>query len=135
VSSESTASDPVRQTLGQKSRTDQHICASWSGLDLASLNPAKPRHYRLAIGRARALMCFSKIPCIAEGYFFFFLPAFFVAFFAFFAFLAMLPSATPKLVQCKSTSTCINIRYTTIAKLILRASKKVNGGHTLAPFG
>jgi hypothetical protein len=42
----------------------------------------------------------------------------------------MLPSATPKLVQCKSTSTCTNTEYTTIAKLILRASKKVNGGHT-----
>src|SRR6266850_6785170 len=42
----------------------------------------------------------------------------------------MLPSATPKLVQCKSTSTCINTEYTTIAKLILCASNKVNGGHT-----
>ena len=39
----------------------------------------------------------------------------------------MLPSAIPKLVQCKSTS-----EYTTIAKLIHRASKKVNGGHTVA---
>jgi DNA end-binding protein Ku len=58
------------------------------------------------------------------------LPVFFFAFFAFFAFLAMLPSATPKLVQCKSTSTCINTEYTTIAKLILCASNKVNGGHT-----
>ena len=29
-------------------------------------------------------------------------------------------------------STCIKIEYTTIAKLILRASKKVNGGHTVA---
>jgi hypothetical protein len=44
----------------------------------------------------------------------------------------MLPSAIPKLVQCKSTSTCINTEYTTIAKLIHRASKKVNGGHTVA---
>src|SRR5258708_30044120 len=42
----------------------------------------------------------------------------------------MLPSATPKLVQCKSTWTCINQEYTTIAKLILCASNKVNGGHT-----
>ena len=42
----------------------------------------------------------------------------------------MLPSAIPKLVQCKSTSTCINTEYTTIAKLILCASNKVNGGHT-----
>jgi hypothetical protein len=71
--------------------------------------------------------------CVGEGYFFFFLPVFF--FFAFFAFLAMLPSAIPKLVQCKSTSTCINTEYTTIAKLILRVSKKVNGGHTVARCG
>jgi hypothetical protein len=42
----------------------------------------------------------------------------------------MLPSATPKFVQCKSTSTCTNTEYTTIAKLIVHASKKVNGGHT-----
>jgi hypothetical protein len=66
---------------------------------------------------------------VDERYFFFFLPVFF---FAFFAFLAMLPSTIPKLVQCKSTSTCRNTEYTTIAKLILRASKKVNGGHTVA---
>jgi hypothetical protein len=32
----------------------------------------------------------------------------------------------------QSTSTCINIEYTTIAKLILRDSKKVNGGQTVA---
>jgi hypothetical protein len=70
--------------------------------------------------------------CAGEGYFFFFLPVAFFAFFAFFAFLAMLPSMIPRLIQCKSTSTCINIEYTTIAKLILRASKKVNGGHTAA---
>ena len=63
-----------------------------------------------------------------NGYFFFFLVVFF-AFFAFFAFLAMLPSVTPKLAQCKSTSTCIGSEYTTIAKLILRASKRVNGRH------
>jgi len=47
----------------------------------------------------------------------------------------MLPSAIPKLVQCKSTSTCINTEYTTIEKLIRRASKKVNGGHTVALCG
>ncbi len=35
----------------------------------------------------------------SNGYYFFFL----AAFFAFFAFLAMLPSVIPKLVQCKST--------------------------------
>jgi len=68
----------------------------------------------------------------AQAYFFF-LPVFFFAFFAFFAFLAMLPSATPKLLQRKSTSTCINIEYTTIAKLTDHASKKVNGGHTKRP--
>jgi hypothetical protein len=71
----------------------------------------------------------AKVLCVGEGYFFFFLPVFF---FAFFAFLAMLPSAIPKLVQCKSTSTCISTEYTTITKLILRASKKVNGDHTTA---
>jgi hypothetical protein len=70
--------------------------------------------------------------CIGEGYFFFFLPVAFFAFFAFFAFLATLPSMIPRLIQCKSTSTCINIEYTTIAKLILRGSKKVNGGRTVA---
>ena len=79
--------------------------------------------------RARALNVSAKVLCVGEGYFFFFLPVFF---FAFFAFLAMLPSAIPKLVQCKSTSTCISTEYTTITKLILRASKKVNGDHTTA---
>jgi hypothetical protein len=53
----------------------------------------------------------------------------FFAFFAFFAFLAMLPSVIPKLAQCKPISTCIHSNYTTIAKLILRASKKVNARH------
>jgi hypothetical protein len=60
---------------------------------------------------------------LSNSYFFFFLADFF---FAFFAFLAMLPSVTPKLAQCKPTSTCINSEYTTIAKLILNASNKVN---------
>ena len=68
-------------------------------------------------------------------FFAYFFTALFAFFFAFFAFLAMLPSAIPKLVQCKSTSTCINTEYTTITKLILRASKKVNGGHTVARCG
>jgi hypothetical protein len=40
-----------------------------------------------------------KVLRVGDGYFFFFLP---VAF-AFFAFLATLPSAIPRLVQCKST--------------------------------
>jgi hypothetical protein len=61
---------------------------------------------------------------LSNSYFFFFLADFF--FFAFFAFLAMLPSVTPKLAQCKPTSTCINSEYTTISKLILSASNKVN---------
>lgn len=73
-------------------------------------------------------MCQAKIRCIGESYFFFFLPVFF---FAFFAFLAMLmPSVIPKLAQRKST--CTNIGYTLIAKLILSASNKVNGSHTTA---
>jgi hypothetical protein len=60
---------------------------------------------------------------LSNSYFFFFLADFF---FAFFAFLAMLPSVTPKLAQCKPTSTCINSEYTTISKLILSASNKEN---------
>jgi hypothetical protein len=66
-------------------------------------------------------------------YFFFIFDVFFAVFFAafavffaFFAFLAILPSVTPKLAQCKSTSTCIRSDYAIIAKLILRASKRVN---------
>src|SRR5512138_1779940 len=60
----------------------------------------------------------------SNGYFFFFFAVFF-AFFAFFAFLAMFPSVTPKL-NASRQSTSINPGYTKIAKLILRASKKVN---------
>jgi len=82
--------------------------------------------------RTRALMCLSKGLCVGEGYFFFFLPVFFFAFLAFLAFLAMLPSTIPKLVQCKSTSTRTNVKYTTIAKLILRVLNKVNSGHAVA---
>jgi hypothetical protein len=73
--------------------------------------------------RARDFICSSER--YLEDYFFFFLPVFF-AFFAVFAFLAMLPSS-PKLVQCKSSIDVQMIAYTTIAKLILRASNKVNG--------
>ena len=40
-----------------------------------------------------------------------------------------------KWVQCKSTSTCLNTKYTTVAKLILRASNKVNGVNTAARCG
>jgi hypothetical protein len=42
--------------------------------------------------------------------------------------LAISPSVIPLLSTMQSTSTCINIKYTTFAKLILRASNKVNGG-------
>jgi hypothetical protein len=50
----------------------------------------------------------------SNGYFFFFLAAFF-AFFAFFAFLAMLPSVVPKSwFSASRQSTCINSDYTTI---------------------
>jgi hypothetical protein len=65
-------------------------------------------------------------------YFFFLFDVFFAVFFAFFAFLAILPSVTPKLAQCKSTSTCIRSDYAITAKLILRASKRVNDRHILA---
>jgi hypothetical protein len=70
--------------------------------------------------------------CVGEGYFFFFLPVFF--FFAFLAFLAMLPSVIPKLFNASRTRHA-KTEYTTIAKLILRASKKVNGGHAVARCG
>jgi hypothetical protein len=64
-------------------------------------------------------------------YFFFLFDVFLAVFFAF-AFLAILPSVTPKVAQCKSTSTCIRSDYAIIAKLILRASKRVNDRHILA---
>jgi hypothetical protein len=65
------------------------------------------------------------------GYFFFFLADFF-AFFAFFAFLAMFSLRGPKSwIDASRPSACMHTEYTTIAKLILRAAKKVNGGHTV----
>jgi hypothetical protein len=68
----------------------------------------------------------------SNGYFFFFLAVFF-AFFAFFAFLAMFPSVVPiRLTHASRPSTCTDSEYTTIAKLILRASKKVNDGRAAA---
>jgi len=79
------------------------------------------------MAKPRTRLDVSQLLCVGEDYFFFFLPVFF-AFFAFLAFLAMLPSTVLKLVQCRSTSTCISTEYTTIAELILCASKKVNGG-------
>jgi len=70
---------------------------------MASLNHIKARQYRLSDG-TRLDVFSAKVLFVSEGYFFFFLPVFF---FAFFAFLAILPSAIPELVHCKSTSTCI----------------------------
>ena len=67
----------------------------------------------------------------SNGYFFFFLAVFF-AFFAFFAFLAMLPSVIPKVGLMQVTSTCMHSKYTTIAKLILNVSKKVNNRRAVA---
>jgi hypothetical protein len=70
---------------------------------LASLNHIKPRQHRLANGKtATRLDVSQKVLRVGDGYFFFFLPVVFFAFFAFFAFLATLPSAIPRLVQCKS---------------------------------
>ncbi len=64
-----------------------------------------------------------------RGYYFFFLPAFF-AFFAFFAFLAMLPSS-PNVGSMQAEIGVQMIAYTTIEKLILHASNKVNGARSL----
>lgn len=62
----------------------------------------------------------------SNSYFFFFL-AVFLDFF-FFAFFAMFPSVIPKVGSMHiDNSTCMHSDYTTIVKLILRASKKVNG--------
>jgi hypothetical protein len=80
--------------------------------------------------RARALMCLRRYCASAKAYFFF-LPVFFFAFLAFLAFLAMLPSTIP-IGSVQVDLDCTHTEYTTTAKLILRASKKVNGGHTLA---
>src|ERR1700693_3966551 len=75
------------------------------------------------------LACFRRYPGAmtfsSNGYFFFFLAVFF-AFFAFFAFLAILSSVIPKVGLMQVISTCMHLKYTTIAKLILNASKKVN---------
>ena len=61
----------------------------------------------------------------SNSYFFFFLAVFLDFFFAFFA---MLPSVIPKVGSMQvDNSTCMHSDYTTIGKLILRASKKVNG--------
>jgi hypothetical protein len=81
------------------------------------------------------LACFRRYPDAmtfsSNGYFFFFLAVFF-AFFAFFAFLAMLPSVIPKVGLMQVISTCMHSKYTTIAKLILNASKKVNDRRAVA---
>jgi hypothetical protein len=80
----------------------------------------------LAAKRATNVRCYpdpTKFPL--RGYFFFFFADFF---FAFFAFLAMLPSVIPKSsLDASRESTCMRLDYTTIAKLILLASNKVNG--------
>ena len=67
----------------------------------------------------------------SNGYFFFFFVVFF-AFFAFFAFLAMLPSVIPKVGLMQVISTCMHSKYTTIAKMILNASNKVNERRAVA---
>jgi hypothetical protein len=83
-----------------------------------------------AAKRATDFRCYpdpTKFPL--RGYFFFFFADFF---FAFFAFLAMLPSVIPKSsLDASRESTCICLDYTTIAKLILLASNRVNG-HQIA---
>jgi hypothetical protein len=75
-----------------------------------------------------------------NSYFFLPLDVFFAVFFAafavfaFFAFLAMFLSAS--WLNANRPSTCMHSDYTIIAKLIPRASKTVNEGHTasrLAP--
>jgi hypothetical protein len=55
-----------------------------------------------------------------------------VFFFAFFAFFAMLPSVIPSWLNASRHSTRMHSDYITIAKLILRASKKVNDCHAVA---
>jgi hypothetical protein len=68
----------------------------------------------------------------SNSYFFFFL-AVFLDFF-FFAFFAMFPSVIPKVGSMQvDNSTCMHSDYTTIVKLILRASKKVNGRRARRP--
>jgi len=44
----------------RKVRTGQRICASWSGLDLASLNHIKPRQYGLAMAKPRTRLDVSQ---------------------------------------------------------------------------
>jgi hypothetical protein len=71
----------------------------------------------------------------SNRYFFFFLAVFLAVFFAFFAFLAMLPSVIPKSwFNAGRVSTCTNSEYTTITKLILRASKRVNDRRTVTTW-
>jgi hypothetical protein len=53
----------------------------------------------------------------------------FAVFFDFFAFLAMFPSCW---LNANRRSICIHSDYTIIAKLIPRASKRVNSRHTAA---
>ena len=76
-------------------------------------------------------------------YFFFLFDVFFAVFFAafavffaFFAFFAMFPSVIPKVGSMQNRhSICIHSDYTIIAKLIPRASNRVNGRRTVATCG
>ena len=72
---------------------------------------------------------------LLNRYFFFFLAVFLAVFFAFFAFLAMLPSVIPKVASMQvGYRRALNSQYTTIAKLILRPSKRVNDRHTVTTW-
>src|ERR1700730_9615613 len=69
----------------------------------------------------------------SNGYFFFFLAVFLAVFFAFLAFLAMLPSVIPKVDSMQAAYRRAWISdYTIIAKLIPRASNRVNDRRTVA---
>jgi hypothetical protein len=79
--------------------------------------------------RARALMCLSK-GSVWRDLLLFLLTGLLLCLLRFLGHRAL---RDPKIeLNASRTSTCIKIEYTTIAKLILRASKKVNGGHTVA---
>jgi hypothetical protein len=101
-------------------------------VDLASLKHIKPRQHQLAKAN-RTHLDVSQKSSLSETYFF--LAVFFFAFFAFafFAFLAMLPSVVPCFNAGRS-STCMKTAYTTFAKLISRASNKVNDRHAVVLF-
>jgi hypothetical protein len=95
------SSDGSSSLTERKAGPVSTYCASRSGLDLVSLKTLSGGNFSSRTKARTHLDVFQQTYCVGEGYFFFFLPVFF---FAFLAFLAMLPSAIPKLVQCKSTS-------------------------------